>query len=156
MMRAVGEMPEWPNGTDSKSVVLATVPRVRIPISPPLLNTTKPLKWLNISGAFSFSGCDERPFSTPADPGPSRSVRRCATWSALSVLSILEPLAACAVRLSTSSMTSAITSDNHSSVQPLSMLLRASGMRAGSTLSIPSISSRLNGSACSRAASVPT
>ena len=36
MMRAVGEMPEWPNGTDSKSVVLATVPRVRIPISPPL------------------------------------------------------------------------------------------------------------------------
>ena len=156
MMRAVGEMPEWPNGTDSKSVVLATVPRVRIPISPPLLNTTKPLKWLNISGAFSFSGCDERPFSTPADPGPSRSVRRCATWSALSVLSILEPLAACAVRLSTSSTTSAITSDNHSSVQPLSMLMRASGMRAGSTLSIPSISSRLNGSACSRAASVPT
>lgn len=156
MMRAVGEMPEWPNGTDSKSVVLATVPRVRIPISPPLLNKTKPLKWLNISGAFSFSGCDERPFSTPADPEPSRSVRRCATWSALSVLSILEPLAACAVRLSTSSTTSAITSDNHSSVQPLSMLLRASGMRAGSTLSIPSISSRLNGSACSRAASVPT
>ena len=156
MMRAVGEMPEWPNGTDSKSVVLATVPRVRIPISPPLLNTTKPLKWLNISGAFSFSGCDERPFSTPADPGPSRSVRRCATWSALSVLSILEPLAACAVRLSTSSTTSAITSDNHSSVQPLSMLMRASGMRAGSTLSIPSISSRPNGSACSRAASVPT
>ena len=36
MMRAVGEMPEWPNGTDSKSVVLATVPRVQIPISPPL------------------------------------------------------------------------------------------------------------------------
>lgn len=35
MMRAVGEMPEWPNGTDSKSVVLATVPRVQIPISPP-------------------------------------------------------------------------------------------------------------------------
>lgn len=125
-------------------------------ISPPLLNTTKPLKWLNISGAFSFSGCDERPFSTPADPGPSRSVRRCATWSALSVLSILEPLVACAVWLSTSSTTSAITSDNHSSVQPLSMLMRASGMRAGSTLSIPSISSRLNGSACSRAASVPT
>ena len=156
MMRAVGEMPEWPNGTDSKSVVLATVPRVRIPISPPLLNTTKPLKWLNISGAFSFSGCDERPFSTPADPGPSRSVPRCATWSALSVLSILEPLAACAVRLSTSSTTCAITSDNHSSVQPLSMLMRASGMRAGSTLSIPSISSRPNGSACSRAASVPT
>ena len=39
MMRAVGEMPEWPNGTDSKSVVLATVPRVRIPISPPLLKS---------------------------------------------------------------------------------------------------------------------
>ena len=42
MMRAVGEMPEWPNGTDSKSVVLATVPRVRIPISPPYLE--KPYK----------------------------------------------------------------------------------------------------------------
>ena len=55
MMRATGEMPEWPNGTDSKSVVLATVPRVQIPISPPLLCMTKPLKWLNISGAFSFS-----------------------------------------------------------------------------------------------------
>ena len=53
-MRAVGEMPEWPNGTDSKSVVLATVPRVRIPISPPLLNKMKPLKWSNISGAFSL------------------------------------------------------------------------------------------------------
>ena len=54
MMRPVGEMPEWPNGTDSKSVVLATVPRVRIPISPPLLNKTKPLKWSSISGAFSL------------------------------------------------------------------------------------------------------
>ena len=28
----------------------------RVPISPPLLNTTKPLKWLNISGAFSLLG----------------------------------------------------------------------------------------------------
>lgn len=36
-MRATGEMPEWPNGTDSKSVVLATVPRVQIPISPPYI-----------------------------------------------------------------------------------------------------------------------
>lgn len=36
MMRGIGEMPEWSNGTDSKSVVLATVPRVQIPISPPL------------------------------------------------------------------------------------------------------------------------
>lgn len=35
MMRGIGEMPEWSNGTDSKSVVLATVPRVQIPISPP-------------------------------------------------------------------------------------------------------------------------
>jgi hypothetical protein len=49
MMRAVGEMPEWPNGTDSKSVVLATVPRVQIPISPPLFE--KPRKSL-IYGAF--------------------------------------------------------------------------------------------------------
>ena len=36
-MRAAGEMPEWPNGTDSKSVEQATVPRVQIPISPPLI-----------------------------------------------------------------------------------------------------------------------
>lgn len=36
-MRATGEMPEWSNGTDSKSVVLATVPRVQIPISPPYI-----------------------------------------------------------------------------------------------------------------------
>lgn len=35
MMRAAGEMPEWPNGTDSKSVVPSRVPRVQIPISPP-------------------------------------------------------------------------------------------------------------------------
>ncbi len=30
-----GEVPEWPNGTDSKSVVPETVPGVRIPPSPP-------------------------------------------------------------------------------------------------------------------------
>ena len=48
-MRAVGEMPEWPNGTDSKSVVPSPVPRVRIPISPPLFE--KPRKSL-IYGAF--------------------------------------------------------------------------------------------------------
>ena len=29
-----GEMPEWSNGTVSKTVVLVTVPRVRIPLSP--------------------------------------------------------------------------------------------------------------------------
>ena len=54
MMRAVGEMPEWPNGTDSKSVVLATVPRVQIPISPPLLLYAKPLITLPLSGVFRF------------------------------------------------------------------------------------------------------
>lgn len=37
-MRGIGEMPEWSNGTDSKSVVLATVPRVQIPISPPYVS----------------------------------------------------------------------------------------------------------------------
>lgn len=50
-MRAAGEMPEWPNGTDSKSVVLATVPRVQIPISPPLFK--KPCNSMSY-GAFSF------------------------------------------------------------------------------------------------------
>jgi hypothetical protein len=48
MMRAVGEMPEWPNGTDSKSVVPSPVPRVRIPISPPYLY----VKALIIQGFF--------------------------------------------------------------------------------------------------------
>jgi hypothetical protein len=33
--RLHGEMPEWLNGTVSKTVVWATVPRVRIPLSPP-------------------------------------------------------------------------------------------------------------------------
>jgi hypothetical protein len=32
----MGEVPEWSNGADSKSVVPARVPRVRIPVSPPL------------------------------------------------------------------------------------------------------------------------
>ena len=34
-MSARGEMPEWPNGIDSKSIVAAMPPRVRIPVSPP-------------------------------------------------------------------------------------------------------------------------
>jgi hypothetical protein len=32
-----GEVPEWSNGAVSKTVVLVTVPRVRIPVSPPLI-----------------------------------------------------------------------------------------------------------------------
>ena len=31
-----GEVPEWSNGAVSKTVVRASVPRVRIPVSPPL------------------------------------------------------------------------------------------------------------------------
>ena len=31
-----GEMPEWSNGAVSKTVVLSRVPRVRIPVSPPI------------------------------------------------------------------------------------------------------------------------
>jgi hypothetical protein len=53
MMRAAGEMPEWPNGTDSKSVEQATVPRVQIPISPPLIKD-KPLKFIEFRGLFRF------------------------------------------------------------------------------------------------------
>lgn len=30
-------MPEWPNGIDSKSIVVAIPPRVRIPVSPPFI-----------------------------------------------------------------------------------------------------------------------
>src|SRR5690606_24041746 len=51
IMRAAGEMPEWPNGTDSKSVEQATVPRVQIPISPPYISS-KPLKFLEFRGLF--------------------------------------------------------------------------------------------------------
>ncbi len=36
-MSARGEMPEWPNGIDSKSIVAAMPPRVRIPVSPPFI-----------------------------------------------------------------------------------------------------------------------
>ncbi len=37
-MKARGEMPEWPNGIDSKSIVAAMPPRVRIPVSPPFIS----------------------------------------------------------------------------------------------------------------------
>jgi hypothetical protein len=71
MMRAVGEMPEWPNGTDSKSVVLATVPRVQIPISPPL--QIKPQK-LCFWGFFVFGGHKgSDPFSIQMNGGMSAS-----------------------------------------------------------------------------------
>ena len=33
---ACGEVPEWSNGAVSKTVVGASLPRVRIPVSPPL------------------------------------------------------------------------------------------------------------------------
>ena len=32
----LGEVPEWSNGAVSKTVVLSRVPRVRIPVSPPV------------------------------------------------------------------------------------------------------------------------
>ena len=35
---ACGEVPEWSNGAVSKTVVGASLPRVRIPVSPPLMN----------------------------------------------------------------------------------------------------------------------
>ena len=44
-----GEVPEWSNGTDSKSVVPARVPRVRIPVSLP--NTL--YKYLNLLYKFT-------------------------------------------------------------------------------------------------------
>lgn len=44
-------MPEWSNGTDSKSVVSAMAPRVQIPIFPPYIE--KPRKSM-VYGAFSF------------------------------------------------------------------------------------------------------
>ena len=38
-----------------------------VPISPPLLNKTKPLKWLNISGAFSWASINAPPIYPQAD-----------------------------------------------------------------------------------------
>ena len=35
---ACGEVPEWSNGAVSKTVVGASLPRVRIPVSPPEIN----------------------------------------------------------------------------------------------------------------------
>ena len=46
----IGEVPEWSNGADSKSVVPFEVPRVRIPPSPP--NKSIKLR----SGFFDLSG----------------------------------------------------------------------------------------------------
>lgn len=51
-MSARGEMPEWPNGIDSKSIVAAMPPRVRIPVSPPHI----PLKPAPVAG-LSFLVC---------------------------------------------------------------------------------------------------
>lgn len=45
-MRARGEMPEWPNGIDSKSIVAAMPPRVRIPVSPPFIKPSPRLGFL--------------------------------------------------------------------------------------------------------------
>lgn len=45
-------MPEWPNGIDSKSIVAAMPPRVRIPVSPPHI----PLKPAPVAG-LSFLVC---------------------------------------------------------------------------------------------------
>ncbi len=49
-------MPEWPNGTDSKSVVSAMVPRVQIPIFPPY-HKPKPLKLLEFRGLLLSAAC---------------------------------------------------------------------------------------------------
>ncbi len=48
-----GEVPEWSNGADSKSVVPARVPRVRIPVSPPLF-------FGQLSGLTEHPGCQKR------------------------------------------------------------------------------------------------
>src|SRR5690606_2983518 len=47
-------MPEWSNGTDSKSVVSSRAPRVQIPISPPYSKTPEAPQNLGSSGAFAF------------------------------------------------------------------------------------------------------
>ena len=44
---ACGEVPEWSNGAVSKTVVGASLPRVRIPVSPPNPNSSKHY-WMTI------------------------------------------------------------------------------------------------------------
>ena len=46
-----GEVPEWSNGAVSKTVEGASLPRVRIPVSPPLI-TYKHMFLLDIIGIF--------------------------------------------------------------------------------------------------------
>ena len=43
-----GKMPEWPNGTVSKTVVRVTVPRVRIPLFPQEEKQKKECKSFNL------------------------------------------------------------------------------------------------------------
>lgn len=51
-----GKMPEWSNGTDSKSVVSAMAPRVQIPIFPPY-SKPKPLKLIEFRGLLLSAPC---------------------------------------------------------------------------------------------------
>ena len=111
-MRATGEMPEWPNGTDSKSVVLATVPRVQIPISPPYVVLQGPWRpnrcqgpcrfWLRpffvpclgqtvvLTLPFLYSGISVTILETfqpqPAPPGSARGNVRCFPSSSIQPL----------------------------------------------------------------------
>ena len=90
MMRAVGEMPEWPNGTDSKSVVLATVPRVQIPISPPVLCDKKPPMTLSHRGLFvcarfstEWRGSQKASRAPSSIGEPAGAMPRAGTWKAV-------------------------------------------------------------------------
>ena len=47
-----GEVPEWLNGAVSKTVVRASVPRVRIPLSPPV--NTEPAPCASPAGALAL------------------------------------------------------------------------------------------------------
>src|SRR5690554_7956274 len=58
-----GEVPEWSNGAVSKTVVGASLPRVRIPVSPP--QTMRESKTRPLTGPFFF--LFQRGLAEPSD-----------------------------------------------------------------------------------------
>jgi hypothetical protein len=58
----LGEMPEWSIGAVSKTVVPSRVPRVRIPVSPPIRNAkkSKPLKINTFQWFFVCGKCRKK------------------------------------------------------------------------------------------------
>ena len=73
-----GEVPEWSNGAVSKTVVLVTVPRVRIPISPPFsisLRAAPPMGRAKARATVAALGVEFEGSPSPCAAFVSRSIR---------------------------------------------------------------------------------